>query len=104
VSLAVEIGVRWRREWEGMEITYLVFVAENGRVAKGVEFLLGLTHERIEPRFHVREFIPNMGHEDLPPTKQPYHSFHRDNAPDSNSSPDTAFHSYVQYSYTQDGP
>jgi hypothetical protein len=58
-----------------MEITYLVFVAEDGRVAKGVEFLLGLAHKRVEPRFHIREFIPNMVHEDLSPSQQSYHSF-----------------------------
>jgi hypothetical protein len=39
--------------------------AKERRVAKVVELLLSLTHQRVESSFHIRQFVSNMVHEDL---------------------------------------
>jgi hypothetical protein len=44
-----------RRGWVGR--TSLVSVAVNGLITERVEILLRLTHERVKPRFHIRQFV-----------------------------------------------
>ena len=44
---------------------HLVLVAVNRRVTERVQLLLRLAHERVQPRLHVRQLVPDMVHEDL---------------------------------------
>ena len=39
--------------------------AKERRVAKVVELLLSLTHQRVEPGFHIRQLVSNMVHKNL---------------------------------------
>jgi hypothetical protein len=42
----------------------MLFTKER-RIAKIVQLLLSLTHQRVEPSFHIRQLVSNMVHEDL---------------------------------------
>jgi len=45
--------------------TYAVLLSKEGGVAKRVELLLRLSHERIETGLHVRQLFANVVHQDL---------------------------------------
>ena len=70
MRLAVRHGYTFRekerRGWVGR--TSLVSVAVNGLITERVELLLRLTHERVKPRFHVRQLVAYMVHKHLKTT------------------------------------
>lgn len=57
------IRKRERRGW--VRRTGLVSVAVDGLITERVELLLRLTHERVKPRFHIRQLVAYMVHKHL---------------------------------------
>lgn len=47
------------------KIGYLVTITVSGRVTEGIQLLLGLSHQRIQSRLHIRQLVTNVVHEDL---------------------------------------
>jgi hypothetical protein len=46
-------------------MTNPMLFAKERRVSKGIELLLSLAHQRIEPSFHIGQLVSNMIHENL---------------------------------------
>lgn len=53
------------KQGEGRAQTYPVLLAQEGRVAKRVELVLRLAHERVESSLHVWQLLSDVVHEDL---------------------------------------
>jgi hypothetical protein len=53
------------KEGLGAGRTSLIGVAVNGLITERIELLLRLTHERVEPRFHIRQLIAYIIHKHL---------------------------------------
>ena len=47
------------------ESALLVLVTVNGGISEGIEFLLGLAHQRVQSGFHIWKLLPNVVHENL---------------------------------------
>ena len=56
-----ELVERWTRG----DVTDLVDVLVYRRIAERVQLLLRLAHERVQPRLHIRQLVPDMVHEHL---------------------------------------
>lgn len=46
-------------------LTHLVLVTEDCSVTKRIKFLLRLTHQRVQARLHIGEFLPYMVYQNL---------------------------------------
>jgi hypothetical protein len=65
-ALLCHTAIRLEKERRGwVRRTSLVSVAVNGLITERVKLLLRLTHERVKPRFHIRQLVAYMVHKHL---------------------------------------
>lgn len=46
-------------------VAYLILVTVDCGISERIQLLLGLTHQSIQTRFHIGQFVTDMIHQDL---------------------------------------